>query len=145
MKNTWIPGLALLVALAGFAFSGQEEGQGGGDDAPKTQLDELSENLAKTQLEVEQLRAALVDMQAEQEQLVSWAISQAKAAAVMQSTLNASEKAGFTAGINPGSRELLLSGWRDRLSAAQSGVPEPKGPKKRLGKRLGNGPVQKRR
>lgn len=52
-----------------------------------------------------------------------YAAEQAKAAATMLETLDASEKAGFTFGINPESRIVLLRGWREALSAAQRDVP----------------------
>lgn len=52
-----------------------------------------------------------------------YAAEQAKAAATMLETLDASEKAGFTFGINPESRIVLLRGWRDALNAAQRDVP----------------------
>lgn len=54
---------------------------------------------------------------------VAYLEAQASAAAEMERTLAASEKAGFTYGINPESREILLSGWRERLATMQTNVP----------------------
>ena len=42
----------------------------------------------------------------------------------MQATLDDSEKNGFTYGINPDSRHILLKGWRDQLAAMQKDVPK---------------------
>ena len=49
--------------------------------------------------------------------------AQAKSAAAMEKVLDDAEKAGFTYGINPDSRHLLLRGWRDQLSAMQKDLP----------------------
>ena len=51
--------------------------------------------------------------------------AQSKAAKAMVDVLDAAEKAGFTFGINPESRELLLKGWREELDTLQQGVPTP--------------------
>jgi hypothetical protein len=51
--------------------------------------------------------------------------AQAKAAKAMAAVLDESEKAGFTYGINAGSREVLLRGWREELEGLQQGVPSP--------------------
>jgi len=44
--------------------------------------------------------------------------AQSKAAAALQEALARSEKEGFTFGINPRSREILLAGWRESLASA---------------------------
>jgi hypothetical protein len=54
--------------------------------------------------------------------------AQAKSAASMASVLDESEKAGFTYGLNPDSRHLLLRGWREQLATAQKDVPEAEAP-----------------
>lgn len=54
---------------------------------------------------------------------------QATAAKSLEASLVSSEELGFTAGINPRSREVLLSGWRSYLTEQQAGVPKAK-PKK---------------
>ena len=57
------------------------------------------------------------------EKTARYAAEQARAAQAMNNVLDASEKAGFTFGINPESRVVLLQGWRDALAAAQRDVP----------------------
>jgi hypothetical protein len=57
------------------------------------------------------------------EKTARYAAEQARAASAMAEVLDASEKAGFTFGINPESRIVLLQGWRDALAAAQRDVP----------------------
>jgi len=52
--------------------------------------------------------------------------AQSKAARGMARTLDESEKAGFTYGMNPESRHVLLKGWRAQLSALQKDVPGAK-------------------
>lgn len=48
--------------------------------------------------------------------------AQSKAASDLILALDSSEKAGFTAGINPRSREILLSAWRAFAKAQMSGA-----------------------
>ncbi len=54
------------------------------------------------------------------QELRSTVESQKKAAAALIVSLDAAEKAGFTAGINPKSREILLSAWRTQAKAMGS-------------------------
>lgn len=51
---------------------------------------------------------------------------QAKGADSMLATLDASEQAGFTSGINFNSREILLRGFRDFWGGVRSDVPRSK-------------------
>jgi hypothetical protein len=46
--------------------------------------------------------------------------AQQKAAASLLTSLDAAEEAGFTSGINPRSREILLQAWRAQAKAAGS-------------------------
>ena len=52
--------------------------------------------------------------------------AQSKSAAVLAKALDESEKAGFTYGINPNSRKVLLKGWRDFSGTLQRDVPGAK-------------------
>ncbi|MFM7281706.1 MAG: hypothetical protein ACKO32_08005 [Planctomycetia bacterium] len=54
--------------------------------------------------------------------------AQSKAAAALQEALARSEKEGFTWGINPRSREILLAGWRESLASAQKELPSAPAP-----------------
>jgi len=60
------------------------------------------------------------------DQTVKYLQDQAAGAKEMMSALDASEAAGFTAGINYHSREILLSAWRQVWGAAGKGVPGEK-------------------
>ena len=57
--------------------------------------------------------------------LVTWAGGQADGAAALATVLDDSEAKGFTYGINPDSRIVLLGGWRSFLTGMQKDVPKP--------------------
>jgi hypothetical protein len=58
--------------------------------------------------------------------------AQSRSASELAKALDESEKAGFTYGINPNSRKVLLKGWRDFSGNLQKDVPGAKpGPGKR--------------
>jgi len=90
----------------------------------EARVDELEEALAlqgqKTKKTTQALEEVLVYLEA-----------QAKAAERLGQVLDQSEELGFTWGINPESREVLLAGWRKTLKATQEGVPSLKDAKKR--------------
>jgi hypothetical protein len=73
--------------------------------------------------EIDSLRAELDETRALLDETVHFLHENAKAAKAMAAVLDASEKEGFTFGINPRSREVLLEGWRKNLSAQQKSVP----------------------
>ena len=121
MRTLWIPALALAALTGASALSHanssapaplQDDATGGEVELLRTEVDELKRELEKTQ--------ALLD------DTVKYLQDQAKSQAEMTSVLAASEDAGFTFGINPKSRELLLAGWRKQLAAAQKGIPTAK-------------------
>ncbi|MEO6708571.1 MAG: hypothetical protein ABI054_07215 [Planctomycetota bacterium] len=58
-------------------------------------------------------------------QLVSWAANQADGAVELALILDESEQKGFTFGINPDSRTVLLGGWRSYLAGVQKDAPKP--------------------
>ncbi len=86
-------------------------------------IDALAKDVAALQKLVETQTKDATDAKILAEKNAKYAAEQAKAAAALIETLDASEKAGFTFGINPESRVLLLSGWRTALEAAQRDVP----------------------
>jgi hypothetical protein len=57
------------------------------------------------------------------EALEKYAQAQAKAAEALARALDESDAQGFTYGINPESRKVLLAGMREATAAAQQGVP----------------------
>lgn len=115
MKNTIAVPLGLLAALtlsgAAMGPSAQEEVVGD---------DETIELAA----EIDALRADLEQTTALLDQTLAYLATQADASAAMAATLDEAEALGFTAGINHGSREVLLAGWRAQLDRMQSNVPK---------------------
>ena len=117
MKNQWILCAALCAGLSSL------------DARPFTHAtqDESSEDLEAVvlalQAEVEDLRKDIEDSRRVTRETVAYLRSVSKTAAEMSSTLDSAEEKGFTAGINPSSRETLLSGWRKQLNNLQKNVP----------------------
>ena len=83
----------------------------------------LESEVAALTGEVATLREDLLESQAHIAQMLLYFENNKKAAAELTKALAASESAGFTFGINPKSRELLLAGWRKQLDAVQKNVP----------------------
>lgn len=93
-RTTIIPILAMgFLALGAMPQSGDEK--------------------AGLAMRVQVLETKLQTMQAQLD-------AQSKAASDLMLALDSSEKAGFTAGINPRSREILLSAWRAFAKAHMS-------------------------
>jgi hypothetical protein len=112
----------VVVALAvggGMAFS---QGQDPKDELSKKVV-VLEGDLVATRLKAEATAAELGEVKATLAKVVEYLDKQAKSAEAMATVLDDSEQAGFTAGINPNSRMILLSGWRDQLTVVQTDVP----------------------
>ncbi len=103
--------LASLVGVSALSF---------GQDDAKANLEVQVQALSQ---EVAELRGILEDSEARMNEVHKYLKQNQTAAAELGRVLTASEAAGFTFGINPESRELLLAGWRKQLSAMQKGVP----------------------
>lgn len=113
MQSRFVPALVLVI-LVGVATAPL------GQDAEKAGLEAEVQALSA---EVAELTSRLEEAERRVDQAVEYLERSQKAAAEMTKTLAASEEAGFTFGINPKSRELLLEGWRKQLSELQKGVP----------------------
>lgn len=115
MKNPWILAVGLCAGLVGF------------DGTLGSAQDEVTEDIESVVLslttEVEELRTELEDSRRVTRETVAYLNAVSKTAAEMSKTLDSVEEKGFTAGINPASRETLLSGWRSQLKALQKNVP----------------------
>lgn len=105
--------------VCGLAFSQNPSTQ----DTTPSRIDKLEKDLAASRLRVEALSTEVNDLKKELTATITYLEEQSKAANTMASTLDESEKAGFTYGINPDSRHILLKGWRDQLAAAQKDLP----------------------
>lgn len=115
MKNTWILSSALVAGL--FAPNLQD----GGDDELLAEIMELRE-------EVNTLTERVENSERIHRETLNYLNGLANQAKKMEGTLESAESKGFTAGINPASRETLLEGWRTQLGGLQKNVPtmEPK-------------------
>lgn len=92
-------------------------------DAQEARVAALEIELAALRKQNDETRALL-------EETVGYLNEQASAAKSLLGTLDRSEEAGFTKGINFQSREILLAGFRAYWGAAEKGVPKlPASPK----------------
>lgn len=112
MERLCIP---FLVAAAFVGASALSHGQDAEANAAH-EVGALREEVALLKAELEETRA-LVD------ETVAYLARSSKSAAEMATILSESEAAGFTFGINPLSREILLAGWRKELAERQKGLP----------------------
>ena len=114
MRRPLIP-ILLFGALAGASslFASQDEGE---------QATGASATAALRQ-DVDKLRAELDETRALLDETVHYLHTSGKAAHEMGAALSVSEEEGFTFGINPRSREILLEGWRKHLTAVQKDLP----------------------
>lgn len=120
MKNHWI----LCAALgAGIASS----------NAASNSQDErvdIEATVVELQTEVQELREIVENSERVTRETIAYLQTVSKSSAQLSKTLDSVEDKGFTAGINPSSRETLLSGWRTSLSKLQKNVPSLKEEKK---------------
>lgn len=116
MKRTShaVLGLAAIAALAGppQQANAAQEAEASSDD----RVLHLEARVEALELELTATRSLL-------DEAVSYLQAQGQAARRLSSSLDAAEAAGFTAGINYRSRELLLDGWRNSLQATQTRLP----------------------
>jgi len=92
--------------------------------APQAGDDDLRAELAAQIQRIDDLERDLVEARDLLELALDHLDAQAKAAKELEGSLKSSEDLGFTAGINPESREVLLSGWRGYLGTQQQGLPK---------------------
>lgn len=118
--------VASAVASLAFAASPTQE-------APLERLAALEKELAELKSKVAgleqggantELGRALAEERARGEALTSWARAQGTAALALQDALKDAREKGFTAGINPASRETLLAGM-NALAASLRKLPTP--------------------
>lgn len=110
-------GLVVIVALAGAARGGHQQ----------PQVD-LEARVAALEAELQRAAARALELEERAERLERYVASLARSSESLAAALQAAEEAGFTAGINPRSRELLLAGWRAHLATQRAGLPKPPEP-----------------
>ena len=116
-----IPSLPLLAALSLLLAAALTHGQ------DETQAS-LEDRVAALQVEVATLRTDLEEARTDLETVQAFLEKSAKEAEAMRGVLDQSEEAGFTFGINPRSREILLQGWRKQLANQAKGLPKKQAP-----------------
>ena len=114
MKNHWI----LCAALGAGLASSNAVPQRAQDDAQ-----DLEAIVLGLQSEVDDLRETVENSERVTRETIAYLEGLSKTSAEMSKTLDSAEQKGFTAGINPSSRETLLSGWRAQLKKLQQNVP----------------------
>ncbi len=125
MKPQLFVVLAASVLLASAYALAPAAPQGPAD----ARIEGLVKDVADAKARVEQLSAELKETRGMLESTQKYLDAQSKAAKAMADTLDESEKAGFTYGINPDSRHILLRGWREQLGQLQQGVPSLPAPR----------------
>jgi len=110
----------VFTALAcGLAFSQNPPAQ----TPPAPSTEKWEKELAAARLRFEALASEVADLRKQMAATQKYLEAQAKSAGSMMEVLDESEKAGFTYGLNPNSRHIMLRGWRDQLTTAQKDVP----------------------
>jgi len=113
--------LASVLLASAFAFNASARQQ----DPVQQRLDAMQKDILDSRTRVEQMVEELKGARKTLDEAQKYIEAQAKAAKALVEVLDAAEKAGFTFGINPESREILLKGWREELDTLQQGVPTP--------------------
>lgn len=111
---------ATFFSISGFAQQKQDK------QTLEQRVEILEHELEETRGTLAALLESAEEGTAEIDAITKYLQDQAVAATAMANTLSASESQGFTKGINFGSRETLLAGWRSQLASAQKGVPGAK-------------------
>jgi hypothetical protein len=126
MKNSLSIAVLAVTLCAGLSFS-QNPSNPPTPSGPAAdhKVEILEKDLVATRQRVETLSAEVSELRATLEATSKYLADQAASAKNMSKTLDDSETAGFTYGINPDSRHILLKGWRDQLQAMQKDVPKP--------------------
>ena len=107
--------IAALLLATGWVFTGQAQGSIQ-ESGLESRVSALEAALADEEKAHAETRAIL-------DQTVAYIQNQAKTAQKMMTVLDSAEAAGFTAGINFKSREMLLAGFRQTYGNAQKDVP----------------------
>ena len=113
---TTIPIAALPVVLA-------QEGETQEEAGPT-----VEQRLGALEAKVEELVRREREHAQEHDQVLAYLAKQSQAATALLTQLDSSESLGFTAGINPQSREVLLAGFRAYYGEAQRDVPAKPAP-----------------
>ncbi len=111
--------LLSAAAVSGLAFAKSAPEQTDSDH----KIEILEKDVVASRARTEEIAAELSETRALLDATLKYLAEQSTNAKKMAQTLDDSEQAGFTFGINPDSRHILLKGWRETLAAAQKNVP----------------------
>jgi len=112
--------LLCAAAVSGLAFARSAPEQGSTADH---KIEILEKDIVATRARAEAIASELAETRATLDATLKYLAEQSASAKKMAQTLDDSEQAGFTFGINPDSRHILLKGWREALASAQKDVP----------------------
>ncbi|MFT7668171.1 MAG: cell division septum initiation protein DivIVA [Planctomycetota bacterium] len=108
---------AATLAISGYSQEFQEK------KTLEERVEQLEKDLELANSNLESLTASATAEAAKIDAVTKYIQEQAVAADAMVSTIATMEVQGFTKGINFGSRETMLAGWRAQLSSTQKGLP----------------------
>ena len=117
---------ALRTAAAGLLGVGLLAASSSAPSQERVQ--DLEPRVKALEAELETVRGQLEDMQEAKGRLDAFLTAQSRSAQALRTSLATSEKEGFTAGINPKSREVLLAGFRGYLDALEAAAPDDTDP-----------------
>ncbi len=120
-----VPILCAGALVASLSFPQDPVTDDAGAPDLEKRVEALEEDLARTLARLEKTQALL-------DETVAWVHARAKGSKTLLGTLDASEEAGFTAGINHQSRVILLGGLRAWLGGQEQGLPGATKPKKEV-------------
>jgi hypothetical protein len=131
--------LAAVLSLAlGAAFAQSTASQASAAQAqgsPLERLETLEKRVVELEKEITSLKSAkqsagsdatdpaVKDQRRQLDEVLAYIAAQSESAKRLQEVLADSEQKGFTFGINPDSRIVMLAGLRDFTSTLQSNVP----------------------
>lgn len=90
---------------------------------PAASVQDLEPRVAALETELDGIRGQLEAMAEAKADLEAFLAAQRTSVENLRASLSTSEEKGFTAGINPESREVLLSGFRGYLDRIESALP----------------------
>ncbi len=124
-----LPSLALTsLFLAAFpAVLAQEKNQ---EKKPQEGAPTLEQRVAGLEAQLGELARRQLESEKKLDDVLLYLEKQSQAAGAVLTELDSSEQLGFTAGINPQSRQVLLAAFRGYYGEEQKDVPEKRRVKK---------------
>jgi hypothetical protein len=123
--RTFVPALLAVGGLAAGHLASRPalEARASANQDLAERVRALESELATVEAQLATVAADAAEQRRLLDQTVTYLGRQASQAEAMIGVLAESEERGFTAGINPKSREVLLAGFRALMKEAQQGLP----------------------